>query len=370
MDIDEFMDITKPLKRVNVSASRSTYMYAPVTDSIPSTSQYEEKLEEENMDYSKDLKLKYDYDMYFDSVHQRIRDYSDSDSDDNEQSNLNTVSFTRPTSGGPTITQHREEITRLIRENTVVIIKGATGCGKSTQVPQFILDEAKNRGEVCNVLVTQPRRIAAKSLATRVAYERKCVVGGEVGYQIGLEKETNAETQLLYCTTGVALKKLVKAKSMSQFTHIVLDEVHERDEEMEFLLIVVKIFLKTNQTTKVLLMSATFDSGEFSEYFRLMVRKNWKDPVVYSLPEEREFTIDKFYLDDMDFIIRNASIDYENPGIDPSFYSFIPSILKNFDNFDNPHKLPDATLHTVLIFLPGIIEIKELENVIKLKYSM
>jgi ATP-dependent RNA helicase TDRD9 len=97
-----------------------------------------------------------------------------------------------------------------------------------------------------------------------VALERRCEVGSLVGYQVGLHKKMDVsshETRVLFCTTGVLLQKLISMKNMSTFTHVILDEVHERDADMDFLLIAVRKFLTTNSpNTKVILMSATIDS--------------------------------------------------------------------------------------------------------------
>lgn len=85
------------------------------------------------------------------------------------------------------IFDYKEEITERIHKNNYVIIKGFTGCGKSTQVPQYIAADCQNRKVPYNIIITQPRRFAAKMLATRVAYELNCTVGSLVGYQIGKE---------------------------------------------------------------------------------------------------------------------------------------------------------------------------------------
>ena len=92
------------------------------------------------------------------------------------------------------------------------MISGHTGCGKTTQVPQFILDNAANRRKRVNIVVTQPRRIAAQSVAKRVAQERRWELGRLVGYKVGMDRENcSKDTRLLYCTTGV-LKKMIIGK--------------------------------------------------------------------------------------------------------------------------------------------------------------
>lgn len=107
-------------------------------------------------------------------------------------------------------------------------------------MPQYILEDCYNNNKNCNIIVTQPRRIATTSIAARVAGERKCELGSLVGYQVGLDQRQskyNNETRLLFVTTGVLLQKLIHAKEMKQYTHIILDEVHDRDIDMDFLLV-------------------------------------------------------------------------------------------------------------------------------------
>ncbi|KAI9579934.1 hypothetical protein GQX74_000722 [Glossina fuscipes] len=118
----------------------------------------------------------------------------------------------------------KEHIIASIRENPVIVLEGDTGCGKTTQVPQYILDDAYRRREYCKIVCTQPRRIAAISISGRVSSERKWPQGSVVGYQVGLHANVTEDTRLLFCTTGVLLQKLIREKSMTHFTHIILDE--------------------------------------------------------------------------------------------------------------------------------------------------
>ena len=101
----------------------------------------------------------------------------------------------------------------LISFNQVVVLSGHTGCGKTTQVPQYILDKYAREKKMVNIIVTQPRKIAAKSVATRVCQERGWELGGRVGYQVGLDKANKSpDTKLLYVTTGVLKRKLIAKK--------------------------------------------------------------------------------------------------------------------------------------------------------------
>lgn len=138
------------------------------------------------------------------------------------------------------------QIVSMIETNQVTVIQGATGCGKTTQVPQFILDSCVESGAHCNIIVTQPRRIAAISITKRVSEERNWPVGTLVGYQVGLNNKTSSDTRLTFCTTGVLLQKLISKKNMNDYTHVILDEVHERDQDTDFALLIVRKLLRTN----------------------------------------------------------------------------------------------------------------------------
>jgi ATP-dependent RNA helicase TDRD9 len=132
------------------------------------------------------------------------------------------------------IARKHSQILETINSNKITIIKASTGSGKSSQVPQYILEDAYRKKAHCNILVTQPRRMSAKLLAERVALERQCEVGALVGYQIGLDKTMDRnDTRILYCTTGVFLQKLVHQRSIKNWTHIIIDEIHERDINMD-----------------------------------------------------------------------------------------------------------------------------------------
>jgi HrpA-like RNA helicase len=105
-------------------------------------------------------------------------------------------------------------------------------------------------GPNSNIVCTQPRRLAAITLAQRVASERCESAGAQVGYSVRLESKTSADTQLLFCTTGVLLRHFLSDPTAKQFTHIILDEVHERDKFSDFLMMLLKRILPTRCTTK------------------------------------------------------------------------------------------------------------------------
>uniref|UniRef100_A0A2C9V5D8 RNA helicase n=1 Tax=Manihot esculenta TaxID=3983 RepID=A0A2C9V5D8_MANES len=172
----------------------------------------------------------------------------------------------------------KDDILQMLKENNFLVVCGETGSGKTTQVPQFILDDMieSGRGGQCNIICTQPRRIAAISVAERVSDER-CEAspglnGSLVGYQVRLDSARSEKTKLLFCTTGILLRRLAGDRNLTGITHVIVDEVHERSILGDFLLIVLKNLIEKqsdhgNPKLKVILMSATVDSTLFSSYF-------------------------------------------------------------------------------------------------------
>uniref|UniRef100_A0A673XLB6 ATP-dependent DNA/RNA helicase DHX36 n=1 Tax=Salmo trutta TaxID=8032 RepID=A0A673XLB6_SALTR len=172
----------------------------------------------------------------------------------------------------PVLSLVHQELVELIRSSQVLVVSGETGCGKTTQVTQFILDDYIERGmgSVCRVVCTQPRRISAISVAERVAAERAESVGdgNSCGYQIRLQSRLpRKQGSVLYCTTGIILQWLRSSPLLSTISHLVLDEIHERNLHSDVLLIIVKDLLRVRQDLKVILMSATLNAEKFSKYF-------------------------------------------------------------------------------------------------------
>ncbi|XP_069856184.1 ATP-dependent DNA/RNA helicase DHX36 [Dipodomys merriami] len=166
----------------------------------------------------------------------------------------------------------QKELVTLIDKHQVTVISGETGCGKTTQVTQFILDSYIERGmgSACRIVCTQPRRISAISVAERVAAERaeSCGNGNSTGYQIRLQSRLpRKQGSILYCTTGIILQWLQSDSLLSSVSHIVLDEIHERNLQSDVLMTVVKDVLNYRSDLKVILMSATLNAEKFSEYF-------------------------------------------------------------------------------------------------------
>lgn len=167
------------------------------------------------------------------------------------------------------IASFREEIVDAVRSNQVILIAGETGCGKTTQVPQYLLEDSWYRQEGCRIVCTQPRRISAMSVAERVASERGESIGDNVGYTIRLESRGGSECSLMFCTNGILLRMLTDRShdAMSRVTHLIIDEIHERDRFADFLLILVRDLLPAHPHLRVVLMSATLHVELFSGYF-------------------------------------------------------------------------------------------------------
>uniref|UniRef100_A0A2N9HTV7 RNA helicase n=1 Tax=Fagus sylvatica TaxID=28930 RepID=A0A2N9HTV7_FAGSY len=153
--------------------------------------------------------------------------------------------------------------------NFVIVVSGETGCGKTTQLPQYILESEIEaaRGAVCNIICTQPRRISAMSVSERVAAERGEKLGESVGYKVRLEGMKGRDTRLLFCTTGILLRRLLVDRTLKGVTHVIVDEIHERGMNEDFLLIVLKDLLSRRPELRLILMSATLNAELFSSYF-------------------------------------------------------------------------------------------------------
>ncbi|KAJ2059448.1 helicase [Coemansia sp. S146] len=181
-------------------------------------------------------------------------------------------------------------LVELIGSHRCVVVSGATGCGKTTQVPQFILDHGIRTNSPTNIVCTQPRRISAVGVAGRVAEERASSVGDVVGYAVRGESRKSRDTRLLFCTTGVLLRMIAADPGLVLVTHVVCDEVHERSVDSDLLLVLLLQSMKLNPRLHVVLMSATAQSDLFAAYF------GSSSPVV-DIPG-RTFPVDDVYIED------------------------------------------------------------------------
>ncbi|XP_030798598.1 probable ATP-dependent RNA helicase DHX34 isoform X3 [Rhinopithecus roxellana] len=160
------------------------------------------------------------------------------------------------------IAQYGNRILQTLKQHQVVVVAGDTGCGKSTQVPQYLLTAGFS-----HVACTQPRRIACISLAKRVGFESLSQYGSQVGYQIRFESTRSAATKIVFLTVGLLLRQIQREPSLPQYEVLIVDEVHERHLHNDFLLGVLRRLLPKRPDLKVILMSATINISLFSSYF-------------------------------------------------------------------------------------------------------
>ena len=167
------------------------------------------------------------------------------------------------------------QLQRRLEFDRVVFVQGYTGSGKSSQIPQILLDGPKpwfTSGDG-KVLCTQPRRLAVAAVARRVAQERSCKLGEEVGYAIGQQSLRSARTRLLFSTAGIALEMLraVGPEALLDFAVVIVDEIHERSEQSDLLLTCLREYMlhdKRLRSLRLVLMSATFDRVRYTQYFQ------------------------------------------------------------------------------------------------------
>ncbi|AQL07080.1 pre-mRNA-splicing factor ATP-dependent RNA helicase [Zea mays] len=162
--------------------------------------------------------------------------------------------------------QQKEEFLRRLRDNQTLILVGETGSGKTTQIPQFVL-ETEGLGNRSMVACTQPRRVAAMSVSRRVAEEMDVTIGEEVGYSIRFEDCSSHKTVLKYLTDGMLLREAMADPLLEKYKVIVLDEAHERTLATDVLFGLLKEVLKNRPDLKLVVMSATLEAEKFQGYF-------------------------------------------------------------------------------------------------------
>ena len=163
------------------------------------------------------------------------------------------------------IAAHVEEITRALRDHQVVVVAGETGSGKTTQLPKIAL--AAGRGRTGMIGHTQPRRIAARTLAARIAEECGVELGAEVGFAVRFTDRTAKGTKVKVMTDGILLAELQRDRDLRRYDTIIIDEAHERSLNIDFLLGYLTRLLPRRPDLRVIVTSATIDVERFSEHF-------------------------------------------------------------------------------------------------------
>ncbi|KIE03303.1 pre-mRNA splicing factor ATP-dependent RNA helicase prp16, partial [Metarhizium majus ARSEF 297] len=159
----------------------------------------------------------------------------------------------------------REELLRVIRENQVTIVIGETGSGKTTQLTQFLYEDGY--GQTGMIGCTQPRRVAAMSVAKRVAEEMEVELGTTCGYAIRFEDHTSKETVIKYLTEGILLRESLNEPDLDRYSCIIMDEAHERALNTDILLGLFKKILQRRRDLKLIVTSATMNAKRFSDFF-------------------------------------------------------------------------------------------------------
>ncbi|CCH60435.1 hypothetical protein TBLA_0C06420 [Henningerozyma blattae CBS 6284] len=202
-----------------------------------------------------------------------------------------------------TVYKNKDEIMKYIENCQVTVLIGETGSGKSTQIPQFLLEsnKSKNKKDSFSIAVTQPRRVAAINLANRVAQEFGCNIGDQVGYSVRFDNKTSSRTNLKYLTDGMLLRELMIDKQLKDYNVVIIDEAHERTVLTDLILGFLKsLIMGPRPDLKIIVMSATLQAEKFSEFFN-------NAPILFV--EGRKFPVTQYYLkaasdDIVDSIIR------------------------------------------------------------------
>ncbi|KFO25079.1 Putative pre-mRNA-splicing factor ATP-dependent RNA helicase DHX16 [Fukomys damarensis] len=179
----------------------------------------------------------------------------------------------------------REELLAAIADHQVLIIEGETGSGKTTQIPQYLFEEGYTKKGM-KIACTQPRRVAAMSVAARVAREMGVKLGNEVGYSIRFEDCTSERTVLRYMTDGMLLREFLSEPDLASYSVVMVDEAHERTLHTDILFGLIKDVARFRPELKVLVASATLDTARFSTFF--------DDAPIFRIPGRR-FPVDIFY---------------------------------------------------------------------------
>ncbi|CAN8062809.1 unnamed protein product [Agarophyton chilense] len=177
---------------------------------------------------------------------------------------------------------HRNELLEAIKQHQVLIVQSETGSGKTTQIPQYLIEEGFGY-----VVCTQPRRVAAMSVAARVAHEMGVKLGNEVGYSIRFEDCTSEKTVIKYVTDGMLLREFLSEPDLKAYDVILVDEAHERSMSTDIVMGLIKDIARfRGDDVRIIISSATMDTQKFSSYF--------DDAPVYSIPGRR-FDVDVYY---------------------------------------------------------------------------
>lgn len=233
------------------------------------------------------------------------------------------------------VVAHRAEILAALRKHRVIVVVSDTGSGKTTQLPKMVAEALGDEPGLIGC--TQPRRLAAVSVAGRVAEELQCVAGGFVGYQVRFDEKISRGTRVKFMTDGILLAESQGDPELRKYRALILDEAHERSLNIDFLLGYLKRLLETRDDLTVVISSATLDAGSFSAFF---AQDEVPAPVIEA--PGRLFPVSEFFLPPRE--------DEELAGHVARGVEWLGSVDPQGD---------------VLVFLPGEREIRECADVLE-----
>lgn len=233
------------------------------------------------------------------------------------------------------IAERRADISRAIAENQVVIIAGETGSGKTTQLPKICLDLGRGRKQMIGH--TQPRRLAARTVANRIAQELQCEPGGLIGYQVRFTDRVSSDTAVKLMTDGILLAEIQRDRLLRNYDTLIIDEAHERSLNIDFLLGYLKRILPQRPDLKLIVTSATIDLESFSRHF---------DDAPIVEVSGRTYPVETLYMG-------------VEKGNDEGFESQVVSIVEDIDAGRFGER------GDILVFLPGERDIRELAKALR-----
>lgn len=237
------------------------------------------------------------------------------------------------------VVERREEIARAISEHQVVIIAGETGSGKTTQIPKICLELGRGRKQIIGH--TQPRRLAARTVAQRIADELRTPLGETVGYQIRFTDKASDNTAVKLMTDGILLADIQRDRLLRKYDTIIIDEAHERSLNIDFLLGYLKRILPRRPDLKLIITSATIDLESFSRHF---------DDAPIVEVSGRTYPVETVYL-------QHETADESQP--ERSTEQQIVSVVSAIDAGEY------GTRGDILVFLPGERDIRELAKALR-----
>nr|CAG4707766.1 unnamed protein product [Naegleria fowleri] len=267
----------------------------------------------------------------------------------------------------------KNELLQIIKEHNVIIIVGETGSGKTTQLTQYLYEAGY--GQFGKIGCTQPRRVAAMSVAKRVSEEMGCDLGSTVGYSIRFEDVTSEKTVIKYMTDGVLLRESLHDTYLDQYSAIIMDEAHERSLNTDVLFGILKKVVARRRDLKLIVTSATMDAQKFSSFFGIVP--------IYTIPG-RTFPVDTLYTknpvqDYVEAAVRQAIQIHTSTPTDGDILIFmtgqedievtcyaleerIAELKKDDEHVADENRVPDLIVLPIYSMLPSELQAKIFER--------